>query len=140
MNTRRFSRWLFVAMSVVFISCSQALYFDQHSYNNIESVQLDAFTLLDKANQPYEQHKESVEALKSKIDNIISYEEAKGKFNAPVVNMWKTVRTSSGNLISVFNLWEAQGTLSNIFIAESKPRIAEMLNSIKIVEDHKSKK
>lgn len=132
--------WLLLVLILSFNSCAPALYFDQTSISNIEAVRQDAFKLLDRGTDDFSNYATEVNALKEKIDQIIKYESSKGKANAPVVNMWKSVKNSTGNLVNVFELWEKQGKLSSAFISESRPRIANLLNSILIVEEHKSKR
>lgn len=141
---KHISALLRVSVFTLIILCgaciSAALNYDEQSVRNVELVRQDALRLLNQGTKPYSGFEAEVTALKKKIDEIIIYEAGKAKANAPVVNMWKAVRSSTGNLVNIFELWERQGTLSQAFIEESRPRVANLLNSILTVEEHKTKR
>lgn len=107
------------------------------SYENATSLKAQTLVMMDRAIEPYANHKESVEALKIELGK--AYEYVKGfSDNRTTTKQWEILVKEDGALIGKFHKrWKERSTMSNIIIAEYKKLIATAFDEIICLEANK---
>jgi hypothetical protein len=104
-------------------SCSSPS-FDSQSFEQSKLIKEESLSLMDKAAEPFPDHRASVETLKSSVDAVFTHERARSG-NDEKVQMWEVIMDSTGNsLYGFLARWEREGTLGAGFITEAKRLVA----------------
>lgn len=130
-----------IAISFAMISCTstRTALFDQYSYQKTTELKIETAKLIDKAVTPYASNKKEVESLLLNVEKMVEYEKSKPN-NEITFAMWKILSDKEKNLLSgFFKRWEAKGTLSPAFIAESKKQVMDALDLMIQYESKKDK-
>ncbi|KAA6438437.1 hypothetical protein FEM33_17270 [Dyadobacter flavalbus] len=119
--------------------CSTISRFDQYSYAQATSLKVDAVNLMATATQPFDNHLDEVNKVKTAIDKMYEYEKNRPK-NVISEKMWLVVRDSSGHSFGGFiKRWQAEKTLDPAFIKESQQLVSESFDQISQLESGKIK-
>lgn len=115
-------------------SCSTIAPYSQTAYQQVTALKAEALLLMDKAAQPYAQHKPAAE--KVRLDIETAYEYAKGRpKNAFSTRQWEIVRDPAGHSLGGFlKRWETEGSLNAAFVKDAKKLISEQLDTISALE------
>jgi hypothetical protein len=113
--------------------------FNQRGYEQATSLKVDSLALMDKAAEPYLNHKAAVERLKLDIEK--AYEYAKGREkNEEATKQWEIIKNPERNsLFGFLKRWEDKTTLSPKFIEEAKILVAEGFDAVIGLESGKLK-
>ncbi|XPV70535.1 MAG: hypothetical protein ACNI25_08105 [Halarcobacter sp.] len=131
--------WM-ILFSFIISGCSLLIdKYDTVAYQNATSIKVDSLELMDKATQPYSKNKIIVDRLKVKVEK--AYEYAKGRpKNELVTKQWEIMKDPSRNLLGGFLArWKEKGTLSKIFIIETKRNVSLGFDQIIGLESGKIK-
>lgn len=98
--------------------------YDKVAYQQATSLKVDSLALMDKATEPFANHKAAVEELKIKVNK--AYEYAKGRpKNEIITKQWSIMKDPSRNLLGGFlSRWGKKGTLSETFVNEAKGNVS----------------
>lgn len=103
-------------------------------------MKVEALALMDKATEPYENHKKEVEELQTKIEKAYEYVKGQPK-NEFSARQWEILKDPERNLLGGFlKRWKKESTLSNVFIKEAKGLVADAFDTISGLESGKIKK
>ncbi len=119
------------------VGCSGS--FDQHSYDQANSIKTEALILMDKGKDSATVHSDEINELLAKLDKAYEYEKARSQ-NEETTAMWKKLKSPKGNLLGGFiTLWKQQGVLSETYITEKKKQIGQAFDEIIELESKKPK-
>jgi hypothetical protein len=123
---------------IYFSQCSGLIArFDPIALEHATSLKREALELIDKANQPYEQHQQEIKELETKLEQAYQYAKEKPK-NTLSAKQWEILKDPGKNLLGGFiKHWEENNQLSSIFIQESKKVIADAFDTIIELEEGK---
>jgi hypothetical protein len=133
-------RSLFVAMVIVSsFACNKGLYFDAGALQRDNAILTEAKTLVGKATESYSVHQSEVATLKTHINDALTAETARGKANAPTVNMWKNVQKDDSFLNQALNDWKTKDKLNTVIISEYQKQLDATIGIIPHYESFKIK-
>ena len=116
---------------------TQVNYAEYPAYQQATALKAETLALMDKATEPYQQHRKEVEILLLDVEK--AYEYAKGiPKNKITVEQWELIKRPSGNLLGGFvRTWRSQGTTSPGYITEKKNDIADAFDLVICLEINK---
>lgn len=123
---------------LLLVSCSSLIAtYNQTAYEHATSLKAESLSLMDRATEPYDNHKDGAEELVLQVK--IAYEYAKGiPKNELSTEMWSIIKDPSRNLLGGFlKRWKAKGTLGSAFVTEAKGPVAEAFDQIIELEARK---
>ncbi|MDX1670866.1 MAG: hypothetical protein R3211_00890 [Balneolaceae bacterium] len=136
------SRLLLLLAGILLITAAcqnmQSL-FDQHAYQQAVNLKVESLKLMDKASEPFADHKSAVESLKTDLQK--AYEYAKGRpQNTESIQQWEIMIDPEGSLLGGFlAMWEERGQISTTMVEQSKGNIEEGFDIIMELESGKRK-
>jgi hypothetical protein len=114
--------------------------FDPIALENATSLKEEALSLMEKANEPYEQHQQEIKELETKLEQAYQYAKEKPK-NTLSARQWEILKDPGKNLLGGFiKHWQESNQLSSTFIDEAKKVIADAFDTIIDLESGKRKK
>lgn len=139
-------KWLLLLLTIAMLTTAcesvKTAIFDQYSYQKTTELKVETSNLMDKATNPYKDHKEEVEKLLVDIQKLMEYEKNKPN-NEITFAMWQFLNNKEKNLLAgFFKRWEEKETLSPNFLQESKNQVLEALDLLiqyEIKKDKQSK-
>jgi hypothetical protein len=107
------------------------------AYQNATSLKAETLTLIDKAVDPYDVHKEEVDKLFLEVNK--AYEFVKGvPSNSISSKQWEILIKRDGDLMGrFFSRWSETKILTNTYIDEFKPVISDAFDEIICLEANK---
>lgn len=126
----------FVATFTIW-SCSVSLY-DQFTFDQTRQIKTETLSLMDKSDTPFSDSKDEVDALKTKMKNMVDYE-SKKENNDITVKLWKVLSSDKNLVGSYLILWEEKGQVNSMFKDEAKPQIEEAFDKMIFYEKSKDK-
>ena len=128
-----------VVIVIVIMGCTTIAPFSQRAYEQTTSLKVDALILMDKATEPFFNHKQAIQILKINIEK--AYEYAKGRQkNEITTNQWAIIKDPARNSLAGFlKRWENKNQLDKIFIQESKELVSAGFDAIIELESGKIK-
>ena len=128
---------LLLAFSLSFSSCSRILQ-DQVSLDKLSMLKTTASGLINKAAEPYDDHKAEVEQLKTDMNDQIAYEKEKGKKNTKMVEMLQLLMKPDGNLLGGFlERWKNKGKMNPAMATEVSKIVSDNFDQIINLEKSK---
>ena len=115
--------YLFPILSFLLFFCSGCTpltaEYDAIAYDRATSIKVDALDLMAKAQTPYVDNIDAIEAIETRIDK--AYEYAKGRpRNQIITKQWQIIRDRQRNSLGGFlQRWQEKKTLSRMFIREA---------------------
>ncbi|WP_431163508.1 hypothetical protein [Flagellimonas beolgyonensis] len=123
---------LFLEISIVaffFGSCvlSKTASYDQESYKRTAEILAKSTLLMDKAGQPYEEHRQEAENLIELVGEMVIYEQNKPN-NEVTLQMWKLLVDEDKSFLAGFiKEWKESKQLSETFRQEAKTQVIEAI-------------
>lgn len=120
-----------VVVCLVASGCAPGIsLYSEHAYDQAVTLKISSLRLIERANEPYNDHAQDVEALMYEIDK--AYEYAKGRpRNELSARQWKILKDPDGQLLGGFIIrWKEQKTLSPVFITEAKGVISDAFDTV----------
>lgn len=107
------------------------------AYQNATSLKAQTLALMDHATEPYDAHKQEVETLF--VDAAKAHEFVRGvPSNSISSQQWAILIKKDGDLMGrFFSRWSERKTLTEPFISEFKPIIADAFDEIICLEANK---
>ena len=131
----------FLALTCLFVAaCGPSIAaFDQVAYDRTISLKVDALTIMDKATEPFEQHRAAVDALRMDLDKAYEYARGRPK-NDLTTRQWEILRDPASNLLAGFlRFWEERSTVGAAFISNAKDLVADAFDTISGLESGKNR-
>lgn len=137
--TRSTQRIVLSFLIFLLAACSHISRFSPYAYEQSTSLKVESLDLMSKATEPYNDHKDEVEALKIKLEK--AYEYAKGlPKNEISAKQWQILLDPKRNLLGGFlERWENESTLSEAFVREEKGLVSDAFDTIIGLESGKIK-
>jgi len=113
--------------------------FNETAYQQATALKVESVRLMDAATEPYDEHADSVRALKKELDKALEY--AKGRpRNEITTKQWEILIDADGNLLGGFLArWKQESTLNEVYVSEKKEQVREAFNTIIELESGKIK-
>ena len=107
------------------------------AYENATSLKAETLALMDKADEPFANHRVEVEQHQVKLES--AYEFVRGvPSNSISAQQWEILIKEDGDLFGKFvKRWEERSTLSAILIEEFKMLVADAFDEIICLEANK---
>ncbi len=125
--------------ALLLAACTTISPFSQAAFDRAVALKVDALALVDKATEPYAEHRTEVADLRRQLD--VAYEYAKGRpRNEESTAQWALLRDPNRNLLGGFlKRWEEKGRLSRALVDEAKGPIGDAFDTIIQLESGKRK-
>jgi hypothetical protein len=119
-----------LVFSLTIWSCSSISVFSPEAYKQAVDLKVESLELMSFATSPYDDNEESVTYLKTELRK--AYEFALGRPNNELsTEQWEILINEEGNLLGGFlKRWEAEGTLSEMFVAEMQTLVSDAFDTI----------
>jgi len=119
-----------LVFSLTIWSCSSISVFSPEAYKQAVELKVESLELMAFATSPYEDNEESVTYLKTELRK--AYEFAVGRPNNELsTEQWEILINEEGNLLGGFlKRWEAEGTLSEMFVTEMQTLVSDAFDTI----------
>jgi hypothetical protein len=111
-------------------SCSNISVFSPEAYKQAVDLKVESLELMSFATLPYADYVENVTYLKTELRK--AYEFALGRPNNELsAGQWEILINEEGNLLGGFlKRWEAEDTLSEIFVTEMQTLVSDAFDTI----------
>jgi hypothetical protein len=130
---------LIASLAALLLGCVTISTYSEAAYRQATSLKIDALNLMDKAVEPFDQHREEVSALRSELEKAYEYNRGRPD-NQLSTKQWEILKDSSRNLIGGFlRKWETDKTLSATFIVEIKSVVSDAFDQVAWLESGKLK-
>lgn len=133
-----------IAFALTATSCTstKTALFDHYSYQKTTEIKTEATELMEKATTSYPVHQKEVETLLLNVQKLVEYEKNKPN-NEITFAMWTVLNDKEKNLlIGFFSYWKTKGTVSQVFLEESKKQVTgafDLLIQYESKKDRESK-
>jgi hypothetical protein len=119
-----------LVFSLTIWSCSSISVFSPEAYKQAVDLKVESLELMSFATSPYDDNEESVTYLKTELRK--AYEFALGRPNNELsTEQWEILINEEGNLLGGFlKRWEAEGTLSEMFVTEMQTLVSDAFDTI----------
>ena len=119
-----------LVFSLTIWSCSSISVFSPEAYKQAVELKVESLELMSYATSPYDDNEESVTYLKTELRK--AYEFALGRPNNELsTEQWEILINEEGNLLGGFlKRWEAEGTLSEMFVTEMQTLVSDAFDTI----------
>ena len=129
----------FVMLFVLFLTACTPLIgsYSPTAYENATSLKAETLALMDKADEPFANHRAEVEQHQVKLQS--AYEFVRGvPSNSISAMQWEILIKEDGDLFGKFvRRWEERSTLNAILIEEFKKLVADAFDEIICLEANK---
>ena len=123
-------------MAVTIFSCSSL--YDPFTFDQTNQIKTETLSLMDKSDTPFIDSQDEVTDLKTKMENMVTYESGK-KNNDITIKLWKVLSSDKNLVGSYLILWEEKGSLNTDFKDAAKPQIVEAFDKMLFFEKSKDK-
>ena len=111
--------------------------FQQQSIDIAVDLRQQSTALMAQATEPFEDHSDSVEALRERLQDALRGEQARVD-NRESVRQWTLLANPEGALLGGFlSRWETQGTLGQLFINAKRTQVVAAFRIIIETEEAK---
>jgi hypothetical protein len=134
-------KYLSILIFPIIFSCNslRIANFDQTAYQKTVEIKVEADKLIDNSKEDYSLHEKDIENLKNQIAFILEYEKNRPN-NEISYTMWELMNNKDKNLLmSYFELWKKNKTVSSSFSEEAKKQIDEAFSILLKYEASKTK-
>lgn len=132
--------WLGLVLAAAVASCGPTIStFSPIAYEQATSLKVDALGLMDRATEPYADHRADTESLTVRLAK--AYEFAKGRPDNDIsTEQWRILIDPGRNLLGGFLArWKKQSRLSTTFVTEAKGLVSDAFDTIIGLESGKLK-
>lgn len=113
--------------------------FSEEAYQQAVNLKVESLNLMAKATQPYDQHEDEVQALKTDLQKAYEYAKSRPK-NTESTQHWEIMIDPDGSLLGGFiSMWEERGQISPTMVEQSKGNIEKGFDIIMELESGKRK-
>ena len=123
---------------VLMVSCAPLIGpYSPIAYQYATSLKAETLAMMEKAQEPYAEHKQQVEALMVELKK--AHEFVKGvPSNSLSAQQWDILIRKDGDLAGkFFTRWQERGTMNEIFIVEFKAIVSDAFDEIICLEANK---
>ena len=119
-----------ITFSLLAWSCSNISVFSPEAYKQAVDLKVESLELMSFATSPYSENEENVTYLKTELRK--AYEFALGRPNNEIsAEQWEILINEEGNLLGGFlKRWEAEDTLSEMFVTEMQTLVSDAFDTI----------
>lgn len=131
--------FLWLAALVLFAGCSTISPFSQTAYEQATSLKVESLAMMDKAVEPYANHKKSVDTLRLNIEKAYEYANGRPK-NEITTKQWLIIKDPSRNSLGGFlRRWEGKSKLDRAYIQGAKTLVSDGFDTVIQLESGKEK-
>ena len=126
-----------LAVVLLLAGCAPGAAFDQISFEQTKGLKAEALALMDRAGEPYADHRAEVDTLRARLSRAYAREQGRPN-NARTLQQWDIVMAPQGHLLAGFlALWERRSRLDEPFIDEARVQVADAFDEITGLENGK---
>lgn len=104
--------------------------FSEHAYEQAVSLKVESLALMGAATEPFGDHADAVEALRTELEKAHQFALGRPK-NEISAQQWAILTAPDRNLLGGFLArWEAQDSLSPVFVSEAQRLVADAFDTI----------
>lgn len=127
------------SLAALLLSCVTISTYNETAYKQATSLKIDALSLMDKATEPFDQHRDEVRALRLELEKAYEYNRGRPD-NQLSTKQWEVLKDSTRNLVGGFlKKWETDKILSATFITEIKGVVGDAFDQVAWLESGKLK-
>jgi hypothetical protein len=117
-------------IALVFYSCSSISVFSPEAYKQAVDLKVESLNLMSFATMLYTDYEEELLYLTTELEK--AYEFSKGRPDNEIsTEQWEILIDHEGNLLGGFlKRWEAEGTLSEMFVTEMQTLVSDAFDTI----------
>jgi len=121
---------LIVVSNLIFNSCTSISVFSPEAYKQAVDLKVESLNLMSFATMPYSDYEEEVIYLNTELDKAFEFSRGRPD-NEISTEQWKILIDKEGNLLGGFlKRWEAEGTLSEMFVTEMQLQVSDAFDTI----------
>lgn len=127
---------LWLMITLLFLAACTPLIgpYSPTAYQNATSLKVETLALMDKATEPYEQHKADVDRLYIELDKAYEYDKGL-QANKTSADQWKIVTQGENSIVHRFFMdWAKNKTLPDLYITEKKKNVGQGFDEIICLE------
>lgn len=119
-----------LTLSLALWSCASISVFSPEAYKQAVDLKVESLELMSFATEPYTDYEEGAMILKTELRK--AYEFSKGRPDNEIsTEQWELLIDEEGNLLGGFlKRWEAEGTLSEMFVSEMQTLVSDAFDTI----------
>ncbi len=104
--------------------------FSEHAYEQAVSLKVESLALMETATEPFDDRRDEVETLRKELEKAYEFAQGRPK-NEISARQWAILKDPDRNLLGGFlTRWEAQGSLSPVFVTEAQRLVADAFDTI----------
>jgi len=117
-------------LSLTIWSCASISVFSPEAYKQAVELKVESLELMSFATMPYTDYEEEVINLNTELDK--AFEFSKGRPDNEIsTEQWRILIDEEGNLLGGFlKRWEAEGSLSEMFVSEMQILVSDAFDTI----------
>ena len=119
-----------LTLSLTIWSCASISVFSPEAYKQAVELKVESLELMSFATMPYADYEEDVINLNTELDK--AFEFSKGRPDNEIsTEQWRILIDEEGNLLGGFlKRWEAEGSLSEMFVSEMQILVSDAFDTI----------
>jgi hypothetical protein len=119
-----------IVLSLMIWSCSSISVFSPEAYKQAVDLKVESLNLMSFATMPYTHYEEEAHYLTTELNK--AYEFSKGRPDNEISTaQWEILIDREGNLLGGFlKRWEAEETLSEMFVVEMQLLVSDAFDTI----------
>jgi hypothetical protein len=128
---------IFLTASIT--ACSTISAYDQTAYQQAVNTKVDALVLMDKAVEPYVNHRNDIAAFQTELQKAYEYERGR-PLSKITLAQWDILRDPNRDLLGGFlKEWKQEGKLMPVYVERKKDQIGAAFDQIIQLESGKIK-
>jgi len=112
---------------------------DQSAYQDAKALKKESTLIMQKASDAFTRHQSEVNALKSKLERIYRFQEARQDVNPNVLKLYSDLINDQNSLHGFFEKWQEETVLDSDYIAKSVILVENTYDKIIVLENTRLK-
>lgn len=134
-----FQKSALICLTTLIAACSTISPYDQTAYLQAVNTKVDALVLMDKAVEPYANHRSELAAFLTELQKAYEYERGR-PLNKITLTQWDILRDPNRDLLGGFlKEWKQEGKLLPVYVERKKAQIGTAFDQIIQLESGKIK-
>jgi hypothetical protein len=124
MTHRCLALWLLLLIAMTGGCASSVAEYDRLAYQQAVALKVESLALMDKAVEPYANHKASVDVLLVNLEKAYEYDKGRPK-NEAVVKQWEILKDPDRRLLGYFlRRWQDEEQLNEAYVVGQKKSVS----------------
>ena len=124
MTHRCLALWVLLLIAMTGGCASSVAEYDRQAYQQAVALKVESLALMDKAVEPYSNHKASVDALLVSLEKAYEYDKGRPR-NEAVVKQWEILKDPDRRLLGYFlRRWQDEEQLNEAYVVGQKKSVS----------------